>query len=150
MRSGNKARRAETTLQCVMLAERRLQWRQLVAGEPLDCDDLVALHLGCKHKAGSDGLAIHQYRAGATDAVLARQMRAGLTKIVPDAIGECRAGLDVGTDRLAVEAEFNLHLILLSSRFLQAASKQRCDQGRPVSAGRMNIRWRIDRFPGLG
>jgi hypothetical protein len=101
-----------------MLAERGLQWRQFISGKPLDRYNSLALCLDCEHKAGADGLIVHQHRASAADAVLACQVGTGLAKIVPDAIGKRGTRFNVGTDGFSVEAEFDLHLKLLNGRLL--------------------------------
>ena len=101
-----------------MLAKCGLQRRQLLAREPLDGDHLLVLCLGRKHQTGADSLTIDQDRARPAHTVLACEMRSGLAKIVSDAVRERRARLDIGFHGVAVEIEFDLHKILLNSRFL--------------------------------
>jgi hypothetical protein len=79
-----------------------LQRRQIVAGEALDCNNLVTLNLDGKQKTGTNCLAVDKNRTGATNAVLAREMGSSLAEVAPNAIRQRSTRLDVGTDGLAV------------------------------------------------
>ena len=68
---------------------------QLVAvAEPFDGADVLALRLHREHQAGAHRLAVEDDRAGAADAVLAADMRAGLPAIVADGVDQRLARLD--------------------------------------------------------
>src|SRR5688572_19384104 len=113
MRGGDHAGRAETALQRVMLAKRRLQRRQrVVVGKPLDRDHLGAFRLRGQHQAGAHGVAVDDHRAGAADAVLAADMGTSEPQMMTQAIGERGARLDIDTDRLAVDFEGGGHDLL--------------------------------------
>src|ERR1043166_3057766 len=78
-----EAGRAEAALQSMMRDEGALQRMQILWGaEPFDRSDLLALRLHRKHQARAHGLAIDDHRAGAADAVLATDVRAGLSAIL--------------------------------------------------------------------
>ena len=62
--------------------------------EPFDRADLLALRLHGEHQAGAHRLAVEDHRAGAADAVLAADMRAGLPAIVADGVDQRLARLD--------------------------------------------------------
>ena len=80
-----------------MLAERLLQRRQLVGvGEALDGLDVGAVDLHRQHQAGAHRRAVDDHRAGAADAMLAADVRAGQSERVAQKIAEMRARFDVG------------------------------------------------------
>ncbi len=94
-RQHQEARRAEAALQAVVVDEGLLQRMQLLAvGEPFDGADLPAVGLDREHQAGADRLAVEDDRAGAADAVLAADMRAGLAAVVADRVDQRLARLD--------------------------------------------------------
>src|SRR5438105_12186066 len=110
MRSGNHARRAEPALQGMMLAERRLQWREsLVVREPFDGDHLGALRLYGKHEARAYGSPVDDDGAGAAHAMLAADMRASQPQMMAQAIGERQPRLDLDHDFLSVDFKSHGH-----------------------------------------
>src|SRR5262249_59700975 len=89
-----EARRAEAALQSVMVPESLLQRMQLVSiGEPFDGPDACAFRLHRKHQARTYRLVLYQYRASATHAVLAAEMRAREAALLAQRIGQCAAGI---------------------------------------------------------
>ena len=62
---------------------------------PFDGQDLVAVRLHGEHQARARRAAIEQDRAGAADAVLAAEMRAGEAELMAQEIGERHAHLDL-------------------------------------------------------
>src|SRR5262249_17937576 len=79
--------------------EGALQGMEPVAlGEPFHSTDRTSGRLNGKHQAGADRLAVNDDRAGAAHAVLAADVRAGLTAILADGVGERAPRLD--TDRI--------------------------------------------------
>ena len=71
-----------------------LQRMQLVAvRQAFDGADRAALGLHREHQAGAHRLAVDQHRAGAADAVLAADMRAGQAAIVADRVDQRAARL---------------------------------------------------------
>src|SRR5262249_60473627 len=79
--------------------EGALQGMEPVAlGEPFHSTDRTSGRLNGKHQAGADRLAINDDRAGAAHAVLAADVRAGLTAILADGVRERAPRLD--TDRI--------------------------------------------------
>ena len=78
-----------------MLHEGALQRIELVAvRQALDGADLFAVRLYREHQARAHRLAVDEHRAGAADAVLAADMRAGLTAILANRVGQRAARLD--------------------------------------------------------
>src|SRR5262245_66068814 len=110
-----------------MLAEGRLQRREaLVARETFDGGDLRALGLHREHEARAHCRAVDQHRAGAADAVLAADMRAGEAEVMAQAVGERQPRLDADFDLFAVDFESYGHgdLTLLACRALERALDQ--------------------------
>ncbi len=98
-REHQEARRAEAALQAVVLDEGALQRVQRIAvREALDGADPAAIGLHGEHQAGAHRLAVDQHRAGAADAMLAADMRAGLAAVVADRVDQRAARLDVARD----------------------------------------------------
>ena len=62
--------------------------------QTFDGADRAALGLHRKHQAGAHRLAVDNDGAGAADAVLAADMRAGLPAILADRVGQRAARLD--------------------------------------------------------
>jgi hypothetical protein len=90
-----EAGRAEPALQRVMIAERLLQVRQLLAiGETLHRADLRPVGLDAEDQAGPDRGVVQDHRAGPADTVLAAQVRAGVAKVVAEHVGQRPASLD--------------------------------------------------------
>ena len=111
-RQHQEARRAEAALQAVVVDEGLLQRMQLLAvGEPFDGADLPAVGLDREHQAGADRLAVEDDRAGAADAVLAADMRAGLAAVVADRVDQRLARLDADRVRAAVDRQRDVDLV---------------------------------------
>src|SRR5258708_1722664 len=120
-----KSRRAEPTLQAVMVPERLLQRVQLVAtGEPLDSAHPRALGLHRKHQAGPYRLVVDQHGAGAADAVLAAEMRAGEAAILAQRVGQAAPRLDADRALIAVHREGDVLSIAHCASHL--ASRSNC------------------------
>ena len=101
-----EARRAVAALQPVMRDERLLQRMQLAAvRQPLHGAYLLALRLHREHQARAHRLAVDDHRAGAADAVLAADMRAGLPAIVADGVDQRLARLDADGVVAAVDGQ---------------------------------------------
>ena len=79
-----------------MIHEGLLQRVQLVAvrRQPFDGADLLAVRLHGEHQARAHRLAVDEHGAGAADAVLAADMRAGLAAVLADGVGQRAARLD--------------------------------------------------------
>ena len=91
--------------------EGALQRIEFVAvGKAFDGADLLALRLHREHQTGAHRIAVHQHRAGTADAVLAADMRAGLTAILADGIGQRAARLDAHGVRPAVDVQRDVDL----------------------------------------
>ena len=99
--------------QAVVLVERLLQRMQLVRGgrDALDGEQIVAVGLHRQHQAGARRAAVDQDGAGAADAVLAAEMRAGQPELVADEIGERPADLDLFLVALAVHGQRDFPLL---------------------------------------
>src|SRR3954468_6032169 len=97
-------RRAEATLERVLGMERVLQRPPL---EPLDGADGAAVDLHREQQARADGDAVELHRAGAADAVLAADVRAGEPAVVADEVREERPRLDLPLVRRAVDLDAN-------------------------------------------
>ena len=83
----------------------------VVGRDALDGQDLVAVRLHRQHQAGARGAAVEQDGAGAADAVLAAEMRAGEAELVAQEIGERQAHLDLVLVALAVDRQRDLALL---------------------------------------
>jgi hypothetical protein len=101
--------RAKSTLKRMVLAKRRLQGRQFIAGESLNRHHFLTVRLRGEHEAGANGLAIHKDGAGSADTMLARKMGTGLAEVIPNAVRESRTGLDICADRRSIQIEFDFH-----------------------------------------
>ena len=91
---------AEAALQRVVLAEGALQRRQLAvgAGQPFNGQQRAAISLDGEHQAGADRFAVELDRAGATDAVLAPDVRPRQSRVMADEVREQGARLDLALD----------------------------------------------------
>src|SRR5713226_8731872 len=79
----------------MMVPERLLQRVQLIAdGEPLDSAHPGTLGLHREHQAGAHRLVVDQHGAGAADAVLTAEMRAGEAAILAQCVGQAAPRLD--------------------------------------------------------
>src|SRR5579863_5092703 len=89
------ARGAKSALQRVLRPKGFLQRRQAIRRrrEALDGANFGAFRLDRKGEAGAGRRAVDLYRAGAADAVLAADMRAGCAKRVADEIAQQHARL---------------------------------------------------------
>jgi hypothetical protein len=86
---------AEPALQRVMITERLLQVRQLLAnGETFHRADLRPVGLDAEDQAGPDRGLVQDHRAGPADTVLAAQVRAGVAEVVAEHVGQRPAPLD--------------------------------------------------------
>ena len=104
------ARRAEPTLETVVLTERLLERVELtVLREALDRQDLRAVGLDREHDAGPRGLAIDQNRARAADSVLAADVRTREAEVLAQKIHEELAGFAASLVRDAVHREADGH-----------------------------------------
>src|SRR5262249_47499238 len=93
-------------LQPVLLVQCLLQRAQLSAlCDRLDSRHLVPLHLHCEDQAGARRPAVDPHGAGAADAVLAADMRAGQMQVFAQRVGQQFARLGAKLVRLAVDAE---------------------------------------------
>ena len=78
-----------------MVHESLLHHMQVVAfRQALDGADLLAFGLHGEDQAGAHRLALDDDGAGAADAVLAADMRAGLAAVLADGVGQRAARLD--------------------------------------------------------
>src|SRR3954451_3513577 len=97
---------AVAALQAVGVGERLLQRVELaVLGQPLDGLDVQVVGLDAEHEAGARRLALDEHGAGATDAVLAADVRAGEAEVVAQHVGERAPGLDHGLAADAVDGD---------------------------------------------
>src|SRR6266498_3671645 len=88
---------AVAALQRVVLAEGLLHGVQVaVAGQALDRQDLAAVGLDREHRAGLDGLSVHEHRAGAAGRGVATDVGAGQAEGLTQEVHEKLARLDVG------------------------------------------------------
>src|SRR5580692_12292377 len=101
------ARRAETALQRVIVAERLLQGveRAVGCGERFHGAHLAAFGLHREREAGARGDAVDQHRAGAADAVLAADMGAGSAEPLAEEIAQQHPRLGLGREPAAVERQ---------------------------------------------
>ena len=67
---------------------------RLRSPSPSTVVDVAAVGLHGEHDAGAHRLAVEEHRAGAADAVLAADVRAGQTQLVPQEVAEQKARLD--------------------------------------------------------
>ena len=102
---------AEAALQRMVLREGALQRRQLAvgAGEPFDGQQRAAIGLDGEHQAGANRFAIELNRAGATDAVLAPDVRPGQPRVMADEVREQSARLDIGLIAGPVDRDGDVH-----------------------------------------
>ena len=93
-----------------MLAERGLERAKFAAlGKPFDRADVATLRLRREHEAGSHRRAIDNYRAGAADAVLAPEMRAGEFELLAQTVRKACTSLDCDLDCGTVHRECGLN-----------------------------------------
>jgi hypothetical protein len=88
--SHEDSRRAEAALEPVALAKRCLDRMEGVSArcQTLDRGDFPAVGLDGEEQTGSHRLAVEQYRAGATDAVLAAHVGAGEAQLVAKEVAQ--------------------------------------------------------------
>ena len=105
-RGDQHARRAVAALQAVLGGEGAAQARHdRVVVEALDGAHLGAVAGKRVGDAGARDLAVDLHRAGAADAVLAAQVRAGQQQMLAQEVGQVGARLDRGGHGLAVDGE---------------------------------------------
>ena len=104
------ARRAESALQRVFLAERVLKMGESPAlGQAFDRLDLRALGLDSEHQAATDEAAIHAHGARAAHTVLAADVRPHEPQLVAEEVDQVLPRLDVPRGRRSVHAQRHLH-----------------------------------------
>ena len=82
-------RRTEAALKSVGLAEGGLQGIQLaIFGKPFDSGDLMTMGLHGEHEAGTNRCSLEKDRARTAHAVLAPDMGASETSVVPEKVGK--------------------------------------------------------------
>ena len=114
----------------VRLAERRLQRVQLGAvrgGQALDRRDRGAVGLHGEHQARAHRLAVHQHGAGAADAVLAADVRAGEAELVAQEVAEQQARLDLGGVGRAVDGHADAETIRHGATRPECGSRVKAD-----------------------
>ena len=100
------ARRAESALQAVLFVQGGLHGvLDPVAFHALDGFDSRAVCLDGQHQAGPLGTAVDDDGAGPAGTLLASDVRAGETQLVPDQVGEEHPRLDPHLGVLAVDRE---------------------------------------------
>jgi hypothetical protein len=105
-----KTRSAETTLEAVRLTKGRLKRIQISGrSKTLDGLEIVSGGLNREHDARADRFCIEQNGAGAAHAVLAPDMRARKTELLPDEIAEEQARLNVTVVANAVDGDGDFH-----------------------------------------
>src|SRR5437660_801743 len=109
-----QAGRAEAALRRIAGDELALQLGELAAlGQPFDRVDPTAGNLRGEREAAARGMAVDQHRAGAADAVLAAEMRAGQLQLLAQKIRQMLARLDAALERFAVQGRLDLELFSL-------------------------------------
>src|SRR5262249_11696150 len=84
-----ETRRAEAAVQSVVRDDRAWQRVRVVRrAQAFDGADFLALRLYGEHQAGPHRLAVEDDRTGATDAVLAADVRPGLATILSDGVDQ--------------------------------------------------------------
>src|ERR1041384_918855 len=111
VRDEHHARRAEPTLQAVLLVEARLDGRQASpACEAFDGGDGAPARLHCQLGAGLDRLAVDEHRAGAAARGVAPDVRAGEAQVGAQEVDQQHARLDVTRALGTVDGERDFHL----------------------------------------
>ena len=87
--------------------------------------DLGAVGLNGKCQAGPDAVAVHQYRASATDTVLAADMGTGEIKSLADKICQQQPGLNLGRMDCAVNGHRDGNSVRHAPALFDATSKAR-------------------------
>jgi hypothetical protein len=114
-RAHDHARRAETALQAMTLAESLLHGMEAAVGptETLDGHDVTPFHLHEHHIAGLDGLAINQDRTGTALGGITAHMGTGQSQMLAQRLRQQGMGRLVKGNRLAVDLKVDGHLRLL-------------------------------------
>ena len=115
--------------------------QRLAIGEPFDGADLSAFGLYGEHQAGPHRLAIDDHGAGAANAVLATDMRAGLAAILADRIGQSAPRFDGDGMVAAVDGEGEGGFVGHADCFAVAsriAARIRCGVAGMVSISTLN------------
>lgn len=86
------AGRAVSALQAMMLGQRHLNGVELFTrfGDAFDRFHRVPIGLRGQEQTGANGCSVEQHRAGATDAVLAADMRARQANLMPQHVRQMR------------------------------------------------------------
>src|SRR6185312_1259068 len=128
----DKAGRAKPALQGVTFLEGLLEGAQPpVRGQAFDRRDLTAVELRRQEQARANRRVVEQDRAGAADAVLATDVRAVQTEVVPEKVRGERSGLDVPLVGPAVDFDtdalhgFTREAAESSARFVISATSAR-------------------------
>ena len=102
--------RAEAALDGARVDERLLhRMQRVLAGEPFDRDDLVALRLRREHEARADERSVEEHGARAALALLAGVLRARQLERVAQEREEALAAPGVAFEPLAVDRQRDLH-----------------------------------------
>jgi hypothetical protein len=104
------------------------------------------LHLYCQDQAGPHRIAIHDDGAGTAGAVGAADMRACEAKIVPYAISQRGAWLNLHLNRLAIDIECYVHdgCSGFGGGAGQGALHKGGEQGATIAGGAVNVVGWID------
>src|SRR5439155_20891649 len=102
---------------------------------PFDGLDLRAGHLNGQQQAGADGDAAEPDRAGAADAVLAADVRAGQPECVPEEVREQQARLHLLAVSAAVDGQLDRDHPVRSRARLTARSTRTGTRWRRYSGG---------------
>ena len=108
-------RRAEPALERMVTSKRLLQGRQrALPGERLDRLDLAAVDLHREQAAATHGHPVDEHRAGAADAVLAADVRAGQPQAMAEEVRQQEPRLDGLLYDAPVDRRFELDHAALS------------------------------------
>src|ERR1700759_90220 len=123
------ARRAEPALEAVLLPEPLLEWVQLAGRrQALHGGDVTPVDLDGQHRAGLDGPAIDQHRAGPAVGRVAAAVRASQAGAAADQVGQQQPGLDLGHLPGPVEGEPDLPYRYLAGFVADVVEHHRHDQ----------------------
>src|SRR5262245_37239830 len=125
LRAGHQhAGRAEAALQRVAVYERLLEVCNLAGvGQSLNGDNLRAVRLHRQHQAAAHDLAVHAQRAGAADAVLAAEVRAGQHKVHAHEIDQVLAHRHNARHMITVDGECYMESIIAQALLTRSAAR---------------------------
>ncbi len=103
-----------------------------VGSQALHRGDLAPIGGGGQHQAAAYGFPIDDHRAGSAVAVLTPQVGAGQPQMLPEQVGEERAGLDFGSMGPAVHGQIDGDP-LAGGHNGHAASSSRINARRTIS-----------------